>query len=215
MRNNIESANKIIKMNPYTYLIIGGIVTLIGSMLATYGLSELKRNEEVFSLSTPASIELDWRNNNGNGEILLQNTSPHNITNLEIYPVAYQIAFSPVSIVHRMQPGGDVKIAERLSPKETLTLPSRRFTLLYEIKGSNDEFLSNLNFIALVVVYRRENDNKRYVYIEPFTLYTETDGKREISPIYSSKSFSATNSHKFLGAIKEIAEIEKVYFKAN
>ena len=154
------------EMSPWTYLLVGGIFGAVSTIFLTLGLNELKRRDEVYSLSTPSSIEIDLiTRDDGSDEVSFRNNGAHTITNVEVYPVAYTLAGSPMKITNRIQPAGDMKIADKLKPNKMIRFPARRFTLSYE--GAEPIF-QNLNFLAFVIVCRREIDNKRFVTIEPF-----------------------------------------------
>jgi len=197
-------------MSPWTYLIVGGFLGAVSTVLITLGLNELKRRDEMYSLSSPPSVEIDLLTKQGGDAVSFHNTGAHNIVNLEVYPIAYTLSGSPPKIMNRMQPTGDMRVAEQLKSNETIQFPSSRFTFMFE---GTDPVTRSLNFIALVVVYRREIDNKRFVTIEPFFMSTEND-RRYIGPLYSGKNWAQSGSPEmFLGVVKEIIDTEKVLFR--
>ncbi len=198
------------KMSPWTYLIVGGILGAVSTVLITLGLNELKRRDEIYSLSAPPSLEIDLTTKQGGDIVSFHNTGAHNILRMEVYPIAYTLSGSPLKITNRIQPTGDMRITDKLKSNDTIEFPASRFTFMYE---GTDQATRSLNFIALVVVYRREIDNKRFVTIEPFFLSTEND-KRFMGPLYSGKNWAQGGSpDTFLGVVKEIVDTEKVLFR--
>ena len=199
------------KMNPWTYLIVGGFLGAIGTVLITLGLNELKRRDEMYSLSAPPSLEVDLITREGGDVVTFHNTGAHNMVSMEVYPIAYTVSRSPLKITNRIQPTGNMQVAAKLISNETIEFPTSRFTLMFE---GADPVTQSLNFIALVVVYRREIDNKRFVTIEPFFLTTE-NAKRFMGPLYSGKTWAQSGSPEmFLAVVKEIVDTEKVLFRA-
>src|SRR5258708_4089284 len=120
------------KMSPWTYLIVGGILGAVSTVLITLGLNELKRRDEIYSLSAPPSLELDLIMKQGGDVVSFHNTGAHNIVNVEVYPIAYTLSGSPLKITNRMQPAGDTRITAKLKSNDTIEFPTSRFTLMYE-----------------------------------------------------------------------------------
>jgi hypothetical protein len=198
------------KMSPWTYLIVGGILGAVSTVLITLGLNELKRRDEIYSLSAPPSLEIDLIVKEGGDVVSFHNTGAHNIINMEVYPVAYTLSGSPLKITNRIQPSGNMRVADKLKSNDTIEFPTSRFTLMYE---GTDQVTQSLNFIALVVVYRRELDNKRFVAIEPFFLSTENN-KRSMGTLYSGGTWSHSGSPEmFLSVVKQIVDTEKILFR--
>lgn len=200
-------------MSPWTYLIVGGIFGAISTILLTLGLNELKRRDEIYSLSTPPSVEVDLlTSGDGNDEVSFRNNGAHTITDVEVYPVGYTLSGSPLKITNRIQPAGDMKVADKLTSNDKIKFPTRRFTLSYE---GSEPILQTLNFVALVIVYRREIDNKRFVTIEPFFLSALND-RRVLGTLYGGRlSAQSGPPGKFLEVVKEIMDTEKVLFRVD
>jgi hypothetical protein len=156
-------------MSGFTYIIIGGVLALIGSVLATVGGSKLKRTEEALSLSVPPSIEITIQANATSiPDIVVENTGQHELTNLRLSPISYVIAKEPMKVLYRL-PRLSLEIAKSLKPREKVTIPANKIDFHAPAELLNDK---TIKMIAMVVVFRRQLDNKRYVEIEPFI--TET-----------------------------------------
>jgi hypothetical protein len=112
-----------------------------------------------------------------------------------------------------LQPARDLKIAQKLALNETIRLPARTFTLMYE---GAEPVRRNLNFLALVINFHRERDHKRFVHIEPFSFVNFNDGNKKIVPVYASPPWAVSGpSHFFLEVLKQITDTEKILFMAN
>lgn len=120
-------------------------------------------------LDVPASLEIriEFHRDPDKVGLTFINSGPHPISSLVSFPIGYQFHHDPLSIAQRVQPGGPgLVISDRLEPGEARTVPARTYTRMYEERKAAGE--TGITLMALVVEFRREADNKRYVHVEPF-----------------------------------------------
>ena len=149
------------------------VYELTGSgFLRARELKQLRESKsEVVSLNTPASIEIRVEFDEDPDKVGLTfiNSGPHSVLNLETFPIGYKFQFEPppVRIANRVQPGGPgFVVADRLEPDEVCTVQARIYTHIFEEMKA--EGPTGITLMALVVVFRRDADKKRYVHVEPF-----------------------------------------------
>lgn len=197
-------------MTPFIYLIIGVFCAALGTFFLTIGASELKRRDELYALATLPTIEVSLSRKGD--EVIFRNNSSHPLISIEAYSVGYKIDGSPKQIINRTQPSAGEKVASKLKPNEIVSLPTDRFTFWYQ---DPDKMTQDLNFLALVIIFRRELDNRRFTTIEPFSLVDfDNDGKRELMSLYAGNNTGISGPPKpLIDILKEITETEKIFFR--
>jgi hypothetical protein len=198
-------------MSGYTYLIVAGILTLVGSILGTLGISKLKRQEEVFSLSVPPSIEIMVEPINQKPNLIIENTGSHELVDIRVAQISYVFETTPTEVLSRDAPGITEPHAP-LKPRQRITIPVSdiNFTGPVGLSAKNP-----MKMMAIVVAFRRKLDNKRYVEIEPF-LVDYHNSQLVLFSLYSGKGTALSSlANTYVIALKEMIETEKLFFRAN
>lgn len=194
-------------MSGLTYIIIGGVLALAGSVITTVGINKLKRQEEAISLSVPPTIEIILQSNQ---DIMIENTGQHELIDVRVSPICYVITKDPMKVLIR-SPSFDFEVAKSLKPRGQVTFALDKIRFIFPEEYTD----KGIEMLALVVVFRREQDNKRYVEIEPF-LTEKISGKQTLFALYSDRGSGSSSGPPgfIISAIKEITETERLFFRA-
>lgn len=199
-----------LKMEPWTLVLIGTLMTLVGSVMATYGWSQLKQREEAFSLSVPPSIDISVRPNDETKiqDIIFRNTGQHTLKDVRVWSVLYDVKADQIK--SRSVPGGGELIADKWNPQKEIVIQSKQFTF-WNVQPRTNADIDQYRCIALVTVYRREADNRRFVDVE-LILVENIDDAQVLFHYLSSGSAGPVQN--MIKVFKEIVETEKFIFKA-
>lgn len=193
-------------MSGLTYIVVGGVLALIGSVLTTVGISKMKRTEEAFSLAVPPSVEIALQPNQ---DIGIENTGQHDLVDIHLTPVFYVIQKDPFKVLRRT-PSFPIDVVP-LVPRAKNVIPFSKIGFIDQKDILSDK---TIEMIAAVVVYRRKLDNKRYVEIEPF-MTTSIDGKQTLFSLYADRGAGFSGPPGLvITAIKEVLETEKLFFRS-
>jgi hypothetical protein len=196
-----------VPMTPWTFVLIGGLMTFAGGIMATYGWSQLKQREEAFSLSVPPSIDVSVKPNDKTQiqDLIFRNTGQHVLKEVTVWSILYNVKADEIK--SRSAPGGGVLIADKWDSRKEITVQSDKFTFW---KVASRTEANEYRCIALVTVYRRETDNRRFVDIDLF-LVENIEGRQVLFPFLGGAS--AGPMQKMIKVFKEIIESEKFIFK--
>jgi len=179
--------------------------------MATYGWSQLKQREEAFSLSVPPSIDISVKPNDETKiqDVIFRNTGQHAIKDVRVWSVLYDIKEDQIQ--SRDVPSGGELIADKWEPQKEIIITSKKFTF-WDIQPRTNEDVKRYRCIALVTVYRREADNRRYVDVE-LLLVENIKGTQVL--FHYLNSASSGPMQNMIKTFKEIVETEKFIFKAS
>ena len=196
-------------MSPWTLLLIGGVVALVGTTISAVGFSRLRQLEESISLTVPPSVELTI---DGVGksvpDVVLTNTGQHKLKDIEIWGIQYDVISSRIG--SRMAPSGGTRVADFLEPRNKVSIPANKI-LWTPLKPRTEEEVNLARYVAFVTVYRRQDDNRRFVDVE-VALIENIEGDLVIFH-YLNSSFGGPPQRQ-VKVLKEIIDTEKFIFKA-
>lgn len=201
-------------MTAWTYIWVGGALSLVGTVLLTLGWKQFQRQEEAFSLSIPPSVEITLSSppSLNQKEVIIENTGQHELINVELTPVFYRVDATELKITSRQVPSNGIKLLDNMKPRQTYSISVEASTFFVDAKALDKQ--NELTFVALAVTFRRKADNKRFVEIEPF-LISGLENQKILYPLYANKSSGmGGNPETFIKAMREIIEIEKFMFRA-
>jgi hypothetical protein len=212
-------------MSAFTLAVIGGLLFAVGGVVLDRARNKLKTTEDVYALSVPPSIEISVRPRgddirNEQQELVITNTGPHELVDVKVTPVGYLLQKDPVKVVLRNSPGGAYPVAQLLEPyKEVRMHPNHITKWLPPLKDG-----TQTNAVAVVVVYRRKADNRRYVEVEPYTVswpeMPAVDKTLTLAPMFAGKD-GPLPGPMFIGdpalqlsVMKQMIEGERFFFNA-
>lgn len=195
-------------MGPWSLVLIGTLITLVGGVMTTYGWSRLKQREEAFSLSLPPSIEVTARTEQ-KSRLVFTNTGQHLLKEVKVWPIIYEIENGKIK--NRSTPSDGTPIASSWQPRQALTIPADK-VVFWDATASTNSDPHAYKCLALVTVYRREEDNKRFVDIDLFLL-ANINGDLTLFPFLGSASGGPVQD--MIKIFKEITDLERFVFKAD
>jgi len=201
-------------MSAWTYIWVGGALSLIGTVLVTLGWNQIKKQEEAFSLSIPPSIEISLESapTTEKNDLVIENTGQHEIVSVELTPVLYRIQADTMKITSRDVPSNGLKVSSSLGPRQKVTITTEAATFFINAGTLNNP--NEMVAVAMVVTFRRKADNRRFVEIEPL-LITGFNDKKVLYHLYSNKSTAIAGQPQiFMNIVKEILESERLMFRA-
>jgi hypothetical protein len=144
--------------------------------------------------------------------VIVKNIGRYPLLDIEMHRIAYQIQRDPRKILERLQVGGKFLVAEKLPRNDfkRLSIPEVVFPKDVGHYPRNDVD----NYRSIVLVYRREVDQKCFVKIEPF-IAGDIKGKTMLIPLYADHHFAGTGPPSiFISILQEIENTERVLFRA-
>lgn len=197
-------------MSPWTLLLIGGVVALVGTTISAVGYSRLKQLEESISLTVPPSVELTI---DGKGksvpDVILANTGQHKLKDIDIWGIRYDVTNGRIG--SRMASSAGTRVANFLDPRNRVSIPADKILWGPPLKPRTENELNLSRYIAFVTVYRRQDDNRRFVDVE-VALVENIEGDLVI--FHYLNSGSGGPPQKQVRVMKEIVDTEKFIFKA-
>lgn len=171
-------------------------------------------NDALRSSQLPA-LTVEYPGINKPQNFLVQNTSTFSIRSIDAYSVCYSISTEESrEIMHRDQSASLIRPAyKKLKQGDYLTLAATAIMETCTIPAPSDT-KSNRIF-ALVLVFHREVDNRRFVHIEPFGGGIE-NGEVLAIPAYSSAktaSFGGNSTSGYVTSLRKIEDLEKTLFR--
>jgi hypothetical protein len=197
-------------MNGWTFIVVGAILLTAGGILGTQGWNMLKKREEAFALSIRPSLEVSTRNSADAPTLLtLQNTGQHDLIDIEICPVSYRLKH--MEIEQRTVPSATIPIVKSLTVGESYSMSTEPLVF------TPDEWLRDgTGAVAFVIIYRRKDDNKRFVDIEPY-IATEIEGQKILMALYAGKgdAMGGGSVQKHYALMRQIVEMERFFFRSD
>ena len=198
-----------------TILVIAGVVVAaLGGALAQFGWTlnqrEASRFDQAFALSIPPALEVTAPYNDGIQSLRLENNGQHDVIAVEVFGVTYTIENGKV--LQRSCPSQGIKIKEIATRKAEEIEPSNVFFVppdpLLDDKGTHQMA------IAIVTVFRRKDDNRRFVDVVPFAA-GEINGHWELFSLYAGRGASSGgNPETTANLVRDLVEREKLLFHA-
>lgn len=186
-------------------------VSFIQTIIIFQNSCNIKTAQDAFSLSVTPTLDIEFQSD----RVLLRNTSNYPMLKIEAYPIVYKIDTVQRKITNRTQPGGRLSILARLEPKQSIEIPNSTIIFIDPVKTWGPPNSDESIVWSLVIVFRREVDQRRFVRIEPFFAVV-TDGKASMLPVYAYNNVSHGGPPDALITItQEIERTEKQLFRAN
>jgi hypothetical protein len=162
------------------------------------------QNSRTLSLAIKPVIEVSFTKQGA----IVQNTGLSPVVDVEATPVIYLVRREPkpYKIVDRRM-GESFKRAY-LTPKEELRIPG----LVISFDVGQPPGFDGYPIRALVVVFRRQVDYKRFVTIEPF-IGTRARESYVFAPLYASPAFLTSGPPFEADILKQIEDLERVLFR--
>jgi hypothetical protein len=200
-------------INPWSLILIGSVLTLVGGVMVTLGWSRVKQRDEAYSLSSPPSIDVSVRppedpKKQTEQDVIFENTGQHELKDVRTWSVLYNV--DKDQITSRSAPGGGELISDKWSPTKQIKLSAKKITF-WNVPPRTDEERSQMRCIALVTTYRRQADNRRFVDIELF-IVENINGAQCLFPFLGSASSGPPQN--LIKVFKEITDSEKFIFKS-
>jgi hypothetical protein len=183
-------------------VLIAVLATAINTVVIIQNSRALRATQESLALTTRPSVGVIFRE----GSAFVKNTGRYTVTDLELYVVAYFVEKRSglYTVIDRNQSGG--MSHSRLVPQGEFLIPARPLVADF---GAPEGFAGH-TIRNIVVVFHRELDNRRFALMEPFMTAT-IDDRLAFFPLYSRPGVGG--STPFLAALKQIEEMERVWFR--
>lgn len=210
MSESQESSQNRFSLSEKIGIYIAVISLIATSIFSAYSIYQNSQNMEVsriaLEMSVEPSIDIMLPENYGQ-EISVQNTSTVNLTDLRAFPVCYYLWKGKDGFeIRDRQPLTPINLSlQILKPKERSVIPleSTSCAKLPKIEGSYVN--------ALVVTFRRQADNKRFVKVEPFVMSSTDPNPGWASSIQAESGWRGEPS-AFIGISGIIKETETALF---
>lgn len=207
---------------PFNFSELREWIVAIGTLAAVFvgiwaifqNTENIKTAQKTFLSAVNPSLNLDFPINVANGKIIITNTSPDEVVNIQVFSVCYIVTGAKNEISLRSQSDPFPIEKNRLgAAKGKLEIPAKE--LMISCKFPNQPMaLFDKEFSSIVIVYHRNVDNKRFVKIEPIFISNKDDGFF-VSPVYADKTPSNWgNAQDRISLLKEIEQTERVLFRA-
>lgn len=197
-----------------------GILAIIVNAYVIYQNSQsIRTAQQAFYLSIPPSVDLIYPAANQPPVVYVQNTGPYSLVDVKVYAISY--LFDGSKMIGRSQSAGYIASSESLQPKQQIEITAsnllfnklafQSFRLAaveegrIELDGSHPQ--------ALVTVFRRELDQKRFIKIEPYHAIKIEDSIH-VLPMYVTLNRGRTTMEPQVEAnvVIEIQRTEKLFF---
>lgn len=164
--------------------------------------------ERALQLSLTPEIDVEFVNNLQ--EVKLTNWSIYPLNRIEIHTAYYKITPNPPIIHERITNGKKFEIEQDINPKEDFIVSGRE--LYFPETAKRLERVDGFPLEALVIVFRRKVDGKRFIKTVPFKGdYATFDGQTNLYPIYESGGATVGNQ-SFVPLLPVISAMESTLF---
>lgn len=188
-----------------------------GIWVISQNTATIKTANEALRLSLTPTVGIEYPSTKKPGTFTIQNTGTDTISSVEVFPSCYLITTNDAREIIQINHSSSLlqPAQEKLEIGKQIPLSALRIMEACPIPEPSNT--SANRFLALIVVFKREIDNKRFVHIEPFGGTIE-NGQPIAVPYYQSTNSAMGGGRNVYGvvtSIKKIEELEKTFFRAD
>src|SRR5712671_1286118 len=179
-----------------------GILTLgVNTWVIVQNSSALSRARDSLYLSVAPTVDLEVRE----GDVLISNRGIYPVHDVRWYVVNYKLLKDPPFIRARSTTAGNHRLAEHLSPGDSIMIPSKWLTIHdFDPLQAFDGYPAR----ALVLTFRRHLDFRKFMAIEVFL------GGEMPVPLFQQELYSISGPWpQISAAVPEIERTERFLFR--